>query len=201
MKQQFETLVKEMGEAGTSAGLPADLAGAQPTTGAAGPSSASAAAGGADESFQETIRKTMERMQASDTQTTAAATSDAVPSDDMLAELLKQMQAGGDGGGAGGAGAGEEDFSAILLGMMEQLTNREILYEPMRELHAKYPAWLAAHADTAPAADLVRYREQQALVAEIVGRFQAPAYSDDNAHDREFIVERMQKVCGFPFSF
>ena len=82
----------------------------------------------------------------------------------------------------------------MLLGMMEQLTHKEILYEPMRELHDKFPAWMAANRDKTPRADLDRFDEQQRLVAEIVDRFELPSYSDENAADREYIVDRMQKV-------
>jgi len=30
----------------------------------------------------------------------------------------------------------------MLLGMMEQLTNKDILYEPMKELDDKFPDWM-----------------------------------------------------------
>ena len=97
--------------------------------------------------------------------------------------------------GEGGAGAGgEEEFSKMLMGMMEQLTNKEILYEPMKELHDKFPAWLAANREKTGAEDLKRYEDQHALVNEIVARFEASTYTDSNAADREYIVERMQKV-------
>jgi len=67
-----------------------------------------------EESFQETIKKTMERMQASGASATAATASAADNPDDLLAEMMKAMQASGlDGDG------GEENFSKLLLGMME----------------------------------------------------------------------------------
>jgi len=93
----------------------------------------------------------------------------------------------------GGEGS-EEDFSKMLLGMMEQLTNKEILYEPMKELHDKFPGWMAKNNGKVPEEDMKRYIEQQTYVREIVGRFEGKGYSDDNAKDREYIVERMQNV-------
>jgi len=141
----------------------------------------------AEEPFQETIRKTMERMQASGEQATAAVKSE--DSDDMLAQMLKEMQ----NGGIEGAGD-DEGFNKMLMGMMEQLTNKDILYEPMKELHDKFPAWMTKNRDNTEAADLKRYEEQQRLVGEIVGRFERNGYSDSKAEDREFIVERMQQV-------
>lgn len=178
MKAEFESLFKGMAanEGGGPSGAAADVGGA-----ATAPS---------DESFQDTIRRTMERMQTSGDQATAAAASGG--SDDFMSELLKQMASSGTGG-AGGEG-GEEEFSKMLMGMMEQLTNKEILYEPMKELHDKFPAWLAANRDKTPADELKRYEDQHALVDEIVARFESSTYTDANAADREYIVERMQKV-------
>jgi peroxin-19 len=143
----------------------------------------------AEKSFQETIKKTMERMQSSSQSADTAAASSS--QDDMLAQMLASME----GGGGFGGGEGEEDFSKVLMGMMEQLTNKDILYEPMKELDDKFPAWMAKHKEGCDKEDLKRYEEQQSLVREIVGRFEKKGYSDDNAQDREYIVERMQKVC------
>jgi peroxin-19 len=136
--------------------------------------------------FQETIRRTMERMAASGEQATAAATE--AGSDDFLADLLKTMSAGG------GAEGSEEEFSKLLLGMMEQLTNKDILYEPMKELNDKFPDWMEKNKDKVSAEELKRYEEQQALAKEIVTKFEEPTFSDANAKDREYIVDRMQKV-------
>jgi len=129
----------------------------------------------------------MERMQASGDLATAAAA--AGGSDDIFAELMKQM-ASGDGEGE----PNEEDFTKMLLGMMEQLTNKDILYEPMKELDDKFPKWMENNKDKTEKDDLKRFEEQQTLVREIVGRFERKGYSDDNAQDREYIVERMQKM-------
>src|SRR5436305_2126467 len=110
MQTQFEMLMKNMEEATAEAVQPDQAAFTR-----SGPSNH-------EDSFQETIRRTMQRMQESGDQATAAATAD---EDDILAEMLRQMQ------GSGFEGPGnEEDFSKMLLGMMEQLTNKEILYEP-----------------------------------------------------------------------
>jgi peroxin-19 len=197
MQAQFESMLKELGGAaalGEAAGLGGPGATAskskEPTV-EAGPSTAkaepAAAVPGTEESFQETIKKTMERMRESGDQATAAATSD--NTDDLLAEMMKAMQAGGlDGEG------GEEDFSKMLLGMMEQLTNKEILYEPMKELDDKFPDWMKKNAGKVNEADLKRYKEQQIYVREIVKRFESKTYKDENTADREYIVDRMQKV-------
>ncbi len=166
-----------------------DLVGVTDVKDATGKNPASLATASADfeKPFQETIRRTMERMQASGDQAKAAAA--AQDPDDIIAHMLEEMQNGGLDGPAD-----EEGFSKMLLGMMEQLTNKDILYEPMKELHDKFPAWMLKHESNIREDDLERYRDQKRLVGEIVRKFDENGYSDSNPADREFIVERMQQA-------
>ncbi|CAK7211374.1 Peroxisome chaperone and import receptor [Sporothrix curviconia] len=214
VQAQFESLFKEFGVAADGSGGNMDLAAAAaaatgqvaaahvaaqtpPPTKAAPKASASssksvpAPAAVGDASFQDTIRRTMERMQASGDQATAAAAADSENTDDMLSEFMKQLQSGGLGGPGGG---NEEDLTKMLMGMMEELTNKEILYEPMKELDDKFPAWMEANRSKTSAEDLKRYEEQQVIVREIVARFELPSYSDTNPEHREYIADRMQKM-------
>ncbi|KAI1820308.1 Pex19 protein family-domain-containing protein [Xylaria intraflava] len=176
IQSQFENIFKELGAAETPA---------------AGEDSASQSKTAEDlsqdASFQETIRRTMARMQASGDQATAAATAEG-SEDDFIAEMMKAMKDMPEGDDS------EEGFSKLLMGMMEQLTNKEILYEPMKELNDKFPAWMEKNKGTLAKDDLKRYQEQQALVAEMVTKFEEPTYSDSNVADREYIVDRMQKM-------
>ncbi|KAH0532794.1 hypothetical protein TsFJ059_001433 [Trichoderma semiorbis] len=183
-EQQTSSKDKSPAVASTTAGASTSAPAAAPA--AAAKPSQPATEGPSGAAFQDTIRRTMERMQSSGDQATAAAA--AGGEDDFLAEMLKQLTAGEFAGGS------EEDFSKMLMGMMEQLTNKEILYEPMKELHDKFPAWLAKNKDTVPADDLKRYMEQKTIVEEIVAKFNEPTYSDSNAKDREYIVDRMQRM-------
>ena len=178
MKKEIEAMMEELGAAaGTEAKKEANV---------------TSSSSGVEEPFQETIRKTMERMQVSGDQATAAAKSE--DPQNILAQMMKDMQNDspeGDGG--------EESFNKMLMGMMEQLTNKDILFEPMKELHDGYPAWMEKNKATTSADDMKRYSEQQKLVKDIVGRFEKSNYSDDSAEDREFIVEKMQKVFKIAF--
>ncbi|KAL8850148.1 MAG: hypothetical protein Q9221_004909 [Calogaya cf. arnoldii] len=145
-------------------------------------------AAAADESFQDAILRTMQRMHDSGNkaQAEAAAGED---SEDILAQMLKEMQNGDSSGSAG-----DPEFSKMLMTMMEQLTNKDILYDPMKELNDKFPAWMSNHKASVKADDLLRYEKQQRLITEIVGKFEESTYSDTNAKDREYIVERMQEM-------
>ncbi|KAK7511204.1 Pex19 protein family-domain-containing protein [Phyllosticta citriasiana] len=198
MQKQFEDLMKELGDAAAADANPAAASAAgssaKPASTTSTPGAASAkpaAADKKDENFQEQIRRTMERMQASGEQADAAAASSG--SDDFLAQMLAEMERGGFPG-AGEGGANDEDFSKMLMGMMEQLTNKEILYEPMKDLDDKFPGWFEKNREKCNKEDLARYDEQQRCVKEIVQRFERSEYSDENTADREYIVERMQKM-------
>ncbi|KAK6950766.1 hypothetical protein Daesc_007291 [Daldinia eschscholtzii] len=180
MQAQFENIFKGLGESPP---------GSSGSGSGSAPQSAEKAASdiSQDASFQETIRRTMARMQESGDQATAAATAEG-SEDDFIAEMIKAMK------DLPSEGGNEEDFSKVLMGMMEQLTNKEILYEPMKELNDKFPAWMEKNKDTLPKDDLKRFQEQQVLVAEMVARFEQSTYADSNPADREYIVDRMQKM-------
>ncbi|KAL8804099.1 MAG: hypothetical protein Q9200_005961 [Gallowayella weberi] len=181
MRQEIQAILQELGAAvettSTSTFTPPrpdkDQATPQVTTG---------------ESFQDTILETMQRMRESGDKAHAEAASDE-DSDDILAQMLKEMQSGDPR-----AAAAEPEFSRMLMTMMEQLTNKDILYDPMKELNEKFPAWMSRNKPSVNVDDLSRFEKQQKLIAEIVGKFEQKSYSDDNAEDREYIVERMQEM-------
>lgn len=196
MQKEFERMMQELvqaGQAPTDAeaiehiGKATEAVNLSDETSAGASSSSKKAGSSQQESFQDTVRKTMERMQASGASADAAAASDAPSSEeDIMAQLMKELQAGG--------GGGEEDINKMIMGMMSQLTNKEILYEPMKELYDKFPDWMEQNKSKTGKEDLARYEEQHDMVKQIVGRFERKGYSDDNEDDREFIVEKMQKV-------
>ncbi|CAI4215366.1 unnamed protein product [Parascedosporium putredinis] len=158
------------------------------TASAAATAGVSSAAGPtSDASFQDTIRRTMERMKTSENKTTEDLSKD--EGQDMLNDLMGLL-----GNGALGGEGGTDDLNKMLLGMMEQLTNKDILYEPMKELHDQFPGWLEANGSKCAADDLKRYEEQRVIVADIVAKFDEPSYSDSNPAHREYIVEKMQKM-------
>lgn len=176
MKREIEAMMQELGTEIGSAGGSRGQKDTKPLNPSEG-----------EKTFQEKIQGTMERMQASGDQAASAGVQD--DPDNIFAELLQEMQGDGFEGGRN-----EEEFSKMLTGMMEQLTNKDILYEPMAELHEKFPKWMSENKDKTNKDDLKRYQEQQRIVEEIVSKFNEKKYSDSKASDREFIVDRMQQV-------
>lgn len=144
--------------------------------------------GPAPESFNDAIQRTINRMKESGDKATAAATDD---SDDLVAQLLKAVE-------SGAAGAGDDgDLSKMFMGMMEQLSNKEMLYEPMKELDTKFGPWLAENKGkgTVSEEDMGRYETQARVVKEIVSKFEEDGYTDKDAKCRDYVWEKMQEVC------
>lgn len=195
MQKQFQEMMKELSAAaeqeaaGTS--TQSTDAASKPKTTPAPPTSSSAA----KPAFASTIEKTMERMQASGESASAAAATSS--QDDMLAQMLKDLEAGNFPSMDGDQG----DFNSMLMGMMEQLVNKDILYEPMKELHDHFPEWLEKNKDSTSKEDLERYKTQQSVVKDIIERFEKKDFDDDNKEDREYIVDKMQQVCCTPGLF
>ncbi|KAL1973965.1 hypothetical protein VTN31DRAFT_5525 [Thermomyces dupontii] len=199
--KEIEALSKELQESGLKPeeflqNLIAEAvsAGAQSGSGKDATSSTGAAAGegGGEQrsqeklSFQDTIRRTMERMQESGDRAASAAA--AAGEDDLLAQMLKALEQGAQGAGDGG------DLDKMIMGMMEQLSNKEMLYEPMKELDGKFRPWLRDNRDKCSPADLERYERQARIVGEIVRKFEEPDYADDKPECRSFIWDRMQEM-------
>ncbi|KAJ5818519.1 hypothetical protein N7474_004110 [Penicillium riverlandense] len=163
------------------------------------PSKASAASAAADsakdqpaDSFSDAIQRTVNRMKESGDRATAAASNEDELSDDMLAQLLKAMEAGASGSGEDG------DLTKMFMGMMEQLSNKEMLYEPMKELDDKFGPWIeknkAEGTSTVTAEEMERYETQARIVKQIVQKFEEEGYTDEDSKCREYVWERMQEM-------
>ncbi|KAI5197786.1 Pex19-domain-containing protein [Aureobasidium subglaciale] len=188
MQKQFQEMMKELSAAAEQEASGATAPTVEPAskskTAPAPPTSSSAA----KPAFASTIEKTMERMQASGQSASAAAASSS--QDDMLAQMLKDLESGNFPSMDGDSG----DFNSMLMGMMEQLVNKDILYEPMKELHDNFPEWLEKNKASTSKEDLDRYKTQQTVVKDIVDRFEKKGYSDDNKEDSDYIVDKMQQM-------
>lgn len=144
-------------------------------------------------SFEDTIRKTMARMESSSAAASSAtAAQNQKSEEDLLAEMLRALDSE-----SGGAGGDDGDLSKMFLGMMEQLTNKDMLYEPMKELSQKYPEWLASNAPPKLSqSEFDRFTRQRVVVDAIVNKFEEKGYSDDDARCREYVWEKMQEMQG-----
>lgn len=200
LKQLLADVMAEEGGSGSGASAE-NLAAAVAAAGISAPStqgSSSTPAAGAEQptdSFNDAIKRTMGRMKESGDKATAAASNEDDISEDMLAQLLKAVEAGASGAGEDG------DLSKMFMGMMEQLSNKEMLYEPMKELDGKFGPWIEKNKGTGKvsAEDMERFETQARVVKQIVGKFEEKGFSDDDPKCREYVWERMQEVSSSTF--
>ncbi|EFE37732.1 peroxisomal membrane protein receptor Pex19, putative [Trichophyton verrucosum HKI 0517] len=142
-----------------------------------------------EDNFQETIQRTMERMQESGDKATAEVNESG--NEDVLMQILKAMESSG----LAGAGEGDDgNLDKLFMGIMEQLSNKEMLYEPLKELDDKFGPWLRENKEKIGKEDRERYELQASLVSDIVRKFEEKNFSDDKPEDRAYIWEKMQKM-------
>lgn len=202
LMKQFEAMMAGFGGAGAGA-----------SSSEAGPSARSAPAASASTAstkpgnFNDAIAATMAKLKESD----ASATADSASSDNPFAglsgaegeEMAKLLAAlGGSGDLSGLEGAMDNpELTKMLEGMMDELMSRDILYEPLKELRDKYPAYLAGPQSAGISAeDRKRYEEQSRYITEIVKIFDEPGYDAKDKVKAGKVQELMNQMqdCGSP---
>ncbi len=89
----------------------------------------------------------------------------------------------------------EDDESSALVDMiMRQLLSKDVLYEPMKEIGAKYPEYLAAEGAGLPEAELARYQAQQGYIRKICMVYES---GEDKFDELMELLQGMQG-CGNP---
>lgn len=84
------------------------------------------------------------------------------------------------------------DMNAIIEQMMAQLTSKDVLYEPFREMLEKYPGWLEANEGTADPEQLANCRGQLTIARQVVELFDRADYEEKRAEYQAQIFELMQ---------
>lgn len=156
-------------------------------------SSASASAGVPGESFPDTIQKTLERMQESGVKIAIEAkTSQDKLIDASITRLLEMADQTAEDGG-------NFDVEQIFSDVIKEMSNKEMLYEPMKEYDTKYGPWLEENKATLSAEDYANYEKQVGVIKKIVEMFESKDYSDDKPDCLASIWDLMQQVLR-PFS-
>ncbi|OCH91767.1 Pex19 protein, partial [Obba rivulosa] len=143
-------------------------------------------AAGSEETFQQTIKKAMEKLKESDSNLQVHATAGSA---DSLEALLAQFEGLGEGGAES-----EEELHGVLETMMSQLMSKDVLYEPLKELYEKFPSYLKEHDSTLKAEDKKRFESQFSVVSKIVAVFDDPSYSDEDPQKGVRIIELMNEM-------
>ncbi|GAA5831705.1 hypothetical protein JCM3766R1_004984 [Sporobolomyces carnicolor] len=148
--------------------------------------------------FQDAIAASLSKMQSSSTNAAQAAQQSQSQAENAnLASMLAGLSGMPDLSQLGDLG-GEEGLQGMLDEMMKQLMSREMLYEPLKELSEKYPAYLASARSTLSATDLERYEKQHAIVVSIVSKFEEPGadkpLEKQSEQEKERSSERTEEV-------
>ncbi|KAL0592136.1 hypothetical protein ABG067_000790 [Albugo candida] len=84
--------------------------------------------------------------------------------DHMGEEMMKEMLEG-----LGEMGVGDKDnFQSLVDNMMQQLLNKDVMYDPIKQICDKYPEWLAEKKSTISKEDYERYGKQYQHFQQIV---------------------------------
>jgi len=101
---------------------------------------------------------------------------------ELLDQLMKEFE-------------NNNELQGMMEGMMKQIMSKEVLYEPMKEMKNKYPAWLAENKDKITQEKYQQYIKQYEYVQQICDRYEKEG---DEAFPT--VVQLMQQMqeCGHP---
>ena len=103
--------------------------------------------------------------------------------------------AGSHGEGSEPSASSEDDESSALVDMiMRQLLSKDVLYEPMKEIGAKYPEYLAAEGASLSEEVLALYQAQQGYIRKICAVYES---GEDRFDELMELLQGMQG-CGNP---
>ncbi|KAK9812898.1 hypothetical protein WJX72_005435 [[Myrmecia] bisecta] len=107
----------------------------------------------------------------------------------MLSRLTEAM-------GSMGGGNSEPDgaFASMADSIMHQLLSKDVLYQPMQDIGARYPVWLAANRDKLSEEELQQYMQQHEYIQKICAAYET---EPDNFALLFSLIQKMQ-ACGQP---
>ncbi|WPK25880.1 hypothetical protein PUMCH_003214 [Australozyma saopauloensis] len=142
------------------------------------------------ENFNTVMKETMERLKKSGQNIDEQLKSD--PSSSNPEDMLSQLLAG-----LGSGAEGDFDMSKLLTDMLEQLSSKDVLFEPIKDLNTKFPEFLQQNKGKIPEEDHTRFSKQYEITNEILAVFEGPAYDNENLEHREKIntlLESLQEL-------
>lgn len=100
------------------------------------------------------------------------------------------------GGMAGDPPSGEEDSisSNLVDSIMRQLLSKEVLYQPLKDIGARYPPWLEAHESALSVEEHTQYQKQYEYIRKICHVYET---EPDNFSNLMSLLQEMQE-CGQP---
>ncbi|SCU98533.1 LADA_0H13674g1_1 [Lachancea dasiensis] len=125
--------------------------------------------------FKDVVSNTLDRLKESGTKVDANLREERKKgnsNDDVLSQLLDQLV-------DGTADDDEEGMENAIQNMLNQMSSKDVLYKPMKEMQTEFVSWMAENADREEHADKIEcYRKQVVLVDQIVATYERPDYED-----------------------
>lgn len=133
------------------------------------------------------VKDTMQRLRQSGQSIDEQLQSDpfAANPEDMLAQLLS---------GLGDAGSGDVDMSKLLTDMLDQLLSKDVLYDPIKELNTKFPAYLLEQKTVLGPEQHATYTRQYEVTEKIVAVFEAPDYNGEDEATRDHVNDLLESL-------
>lgn len=143
------------------------------------------------QNFDNVMKETMERLKKSGDTIDEQIKNDQASGkpEDMLTQLLAGL-----GGPGGPGGDGDLDMSKLLIDMLEQLSSREVLCEPIKDLHTKFPDYLKENKGKISEEQFENYTKQYEISGEIVAIFDAPDYNDEDKEKRDKVNSLLESL-------
>ncbi|KAG7882774.1 hypothetical protein KL938_003197 [Ogataea parapolymorpha] len=131
--------------------------------------------------FQDVISETINRLKESGEQVDKSIKEED-GNDELITSLLKSLDLNLDLKGLDGQNGGVEDVGNLLVEMLEKLSSKNVLYEPLNDLYQKFPAWLE-NPENRQDENYSKYQQQYAVIKEIISTFDLPDHEDKKNKD------------------
>lgn len=138
--------------------------------------------------FDSVMKETMERLKKSGATVDEQILKDQDNSnpEDILSQLLTGLDDSG--------GEGDLNMSKLLVDMLDQLSSKEVLYEPIKNLHQNFPEYLEKNKGIISEEDHHNYTKQYGISSEIIAIFDASDYDDEDKEKREKINSLLEEL-------
>lgn len=139
------------------------------------------------QNFDNVVKDTMERLKKQGETIDEQLKNDPTSSnpEDMLTQLLAGM---------GGGADGDFDMSKLLTDMLEQLSSKDVLYEPIKDLNTKFPEFLKEQKGKISEEDHTRYTKQYEITNDIMNLFESSDFDNESLQKREEVNKLLESL-------
>ncbi|GAB4813856.1 hypothetical protein N2152v2_000902 [Parachlorella kessleri] len=89
---------------------------------------------------------------------------------------------------------GHPEMASLVDSIMQQLLSKDVLYQPMKDIGERYPAWLDANRTVLPEEELHRYSRQYEFIQQICALYE----SDPSDYTQLVNLLQQMQQCGQP---